>query len=92
MSLAPFPWRQAIGFGLGVLRLSPQAFWAMTPRELAFAIEAVLGRADAPFARDVLATLMQRFPDSGSGVGGRFSDSDLTVDVSTEAPNARRSD
>ena len=30
----PFPWDEAIGLGLGVLRLSPDAFWRMTPREL----------------------------------------------------------
>ena len=33
--MTPFPWKQAIGFGLGVLRLSPDQFWRMTPRELA---------------------------------------------------------
>lgn len=87
MSLAPFPWRQAIGFGLGVLRLSPQAFWAMTPRELSFAIEAVLGRSDAPLARDVLATLMQRFPDSLRGVGGGACQTDSPVHASVEAPD-----
>ena len=48
----PFPWNEAIGFGLGVLRLPPEAFWKMTPRELAFAIRAVSGRS-APLARRV---------------------------------------
>ena len=42
--MTPFPWKQAIGFGLGVLRLPPEQFWRMTPRELAYAIEAVTGR------------------------------------------------
>jgi hypothetical protein len=32
MSPAPFAWHDAIGFGLGVLRLSPESFWRMTPR------------------------------------------------------------
>ncbi len=50
-TLTPFPWAQAIGFGLGVLRLSPEHFWRMTPRELALAIEAVCGRAAEPLAR-----------------------------------------
>ena len=36
--MRPFPWDEAIGFGLGVLRLSPHAFWSMTPRELALAL------------------------------------------------------
>lgn len=58
---APFPWPRAIGFGLGVLRLAPDAFWRMTPRELAFAIEAVSG--GAPLGRSELAALMRRFPD-----------------------------
>lgn len=62
-NLAPFPWSRAIGFGLGVLKLSPDAFWAMTPRELALAAEAVLGPAARPPGRSVLAELMKRFPD-----------------------------
>jgi uncharacterized phage protein (TIGR02216 family) len=52
-----------IGFGLGVLRLSPDAFWRMTPRELAHAIETVTGRGP-PLARHELAALMQRYPDA----------------------------
>lgn len=60
--MKPFPWRQAIGFGLGVLRLSPRDFWAMTPRELAFAIEAATGRG-APLTRASLNQLMESFPD-----------------------------
>jgi uncharacterized phage protein (TIGR02216 family) len=59
---APFPWPRVIGFGLGVLRLSPDAFWKMTPRELALAIETVTGRG-APLAREELTALMTRFPD-----------------------------
>ena len=61
--MTPFPWDEAIGFGLGVLRLSPREFWAMTPRELAHAIAAVRGRAPAPLARGELDELMRRFPD-----------------------------
>lgn len=38
--MTPFPWKQAMGFGFGVLRLAPEQFWRMTPRELAYAIEA----------------------------------------------------
>jgi uncharacterized phage protein (TIGR02216 family) len=60
---SPFPWREAIGFGLGVLRLPPEQFWRMTPRELAFAIEAVTGRGGAPLARSSLTELMMRYPD-----------------------------
>ena len=60
--MQPFPWKQAIGFGFGVLRLSPEQFWRMTPRELAYAIEAVTGR-NAPLDRNALTKLMKRYPD-----------------------------
>ena len=58
-----FPWREAIGFGLGTLRLSSDDFWRLTPRELACAIEAVRGVAATPFTRSTLTELMTRFPD-----------------------------
>jgi uncharacterized phage protein (TIGR02216 family) len=64
-TLQPFPWKQAIGFGLGILRLAPEQFWNMTPRELAYAIEAVSGRGGAPLPRAALDELMKRFPDGG---------------------------
>ena len=60
---APFPWDEAIGFGLGVLRLSPDAFWRMTPRELAHAALAGKGERTPPVARATLIDLMKRFPD-----------------------------
>lgn len=60
--MQPFPWKQAIGFGLGVLKLPPEQFWRMTPRELACAIEAVTGR-EARLDRAGLAELMTRYPD-----------------------------
>ncbi|HZT26081.1 MAG TPA: rcc01693 family protein [Pseudolabrys sp.] len=60
--MQPFPWKDAIGFGLGVLRLAPEQFWRMTPRELAYAIEAVQGAA-TPLGRERLHELMQRYPD-----------------------------
>jgi uncharacterized phage protein (TIGR02216 family) len=60
--MTPFPWKQAIGFGLGVLRLPPQQFWAMTPRELASAIEAITARS-AALDRMTLSELMRTYPD-----------------------------
>ena len=60
--MKPFPWDQAIGFGLGVLRLPPSSFWAMTPRELAFAIDAVTGGAPT-LRREDFAAMMTRYPD-----------------------------
>jgi uncharacterized phage protein (TIGR02216 family) len=58
-----FPWDEAIGFGLGVMRLSPDAFWKMTPRELAHAIRAVRGPVLAPPSRAALDALMEKYPD-----------------------------
>ncbi|TAK50338.1 MAG: phage tail assembly chaperone [Xanthobacteraceae bacterium] len=62
--MTPFPWAEAIGFGLGVLRLPPAAFWRMTPRELAFAIAAVRGPQPGACSRATLSALMTQFPDT----------------------------
>jgi len=59
----PFPWNEAIGFGLGVLRLPPEAFWRMTPRELAHAVRALRGDAALPITRPELDALAALFPD-----------------------------
>jgi uncharacterized phage protein (TIGR02216 family) len=50
-------------FGLGVLRLSPAAFWAMTLRELAAAAGPV-APADGGIGRGRFQELMARFPDA----------------------------
>jgi uncharacterized phage protein (TIGR02216 family) len=52
-----------IGFGLGVLRLSPDAFWRMTPRELGCAIAAVVGDTAFTLGRLEFETMMRAFPD-----------------------------
>lgn len=54
-----------MGFGLGVLRLSPEAFWRATPREIAAAADGLTRRhaAPKPLARAELAALIARFPD-----------------------------
>jgi uncharacterized phage protein (TIGR02216 family) len=62
--MKPFPWTEAMGFGFGVLRLAPEAFWRMTPRELALAIHTVRGPSAAPMARTDLDDLLARFPDA----------------------------
>jgi uncharacterized phage protein (TIGR02216 family) len=46
-----------------VLRLSPDAFWAMTPRELSYAIAALCSPAAAPIERVDFERLMRAFPD-----------------------------
>ena len=56
------PWGTLMRLGLGTLRLPPQAFWAMTPRELA-ACAGLVGRP-ATLARADLDALMARFPDA----------------------------
>jgi uncharacterized phage protein (TIGR02216 family) len=60
--MQPFPWKEAIGFGLGVLKLSPEQFWRMTPRELGLALQAARGRG-ASLDRASLQDLMKRYPD-----------------------------
>jgi len=62
--MMPFPWREAMQFGLGVLRLPPRDFWAMTPRELASAWGAVMGERSGPLGRRDLQNLMERYPDA----------------------------
>lgn len=61
--MTPFPWQAAMQVGFGVLKLSPDAFWRMTPRELAAAITALGGGARDTINRARLAELMRRFPD-----------------------------
>jgi uncharacterized phage protein (TIGR02216 family) len=58
----PFPWPQALAIGLGVLRLSPEQFWRMTPRELAAALRGLYGDA-TPLDRAAFDALRERFPD-----------------------------
>ena len=55
-----FPWAELMSLGLGQLRLAPDAFWAMSPREL-FAAAGV--RLASPMKREVLDDLIARFPD-----------------------------
>lgn len=63
MKRPPFPWEDAIGFGLGILRLSPDAFWRMTPRELAAAMRP-FGLGAPALDRGAMAEMMARFPDA----------------------------
>lgn len=55
------PWPQLMRLGLHVLRLRPDDFWAMTPRELA-AAAGLTGASGAPRLSE-LDALLQRFPD-----------------------------
>jgi uncharacterized phage protein (TIGR02216 family) len=57
-----FPWTQALAVGLGVLRLPPEQFWRMTPRELAATLRGLYGDT-TPLDRATLDALAARFPD-----------------------------
>lgn len=60
-----FSWVNAMRLGLGVLRLPPNVFWAMTPREFEAAVSGALGLDGGPdrMTASTLQTLMDRFPD-----------------------------
>ena len=55
-----------MAIGLGVLGLTPLAFWALTPKELDAALRGKFGAGFAPLAlsHSDLQALMQQFPDS----------------------------
>ena len=61
--MRPFPWRDAMQLGFGVLKLSSREFWGLTPRELAAAFEALSDARGAPPDRTRLTQMMERFPD-----------------------------
>lgn len=58
-----------MSFGLGVLRLSPVEFWAMTPRELAAAARHLADRAPERLTRTGLDALMRAYPDKETDDG-----------------------
>lgn len=62
MSRPVLDWPALMRAGLRGLGLSPTAFWALTPAELAFLVGAD-GRT-APLTRAELAALAARFPDT----------------------------
>lgn len=67
--MTAFPWREAMRFGFGVLRMGPRDFWSLTPRELAAAFEAAAGRRAEPPGRATFDALMAAYPDRGSSDG-----------------------
>jgi uncharacterized phage protein (TIGR02216 family) len=57
-------WPDLMAFGFGILRLSPQAFWSLTPREIAAAARAHgAGQGTAPMTPADLAHLAAQHPD-----------------------------
>jgi len=61
-----FPWDEVMAIGLGLLRLQPDAFWAMTPREFERAASVLVPARAAPPGRRDLAALMRAFPDAAA--------------------------
>lgn len=59
-----FPWASVIRFGLGHLRLPPDAFWRLSLPELAALMDA--GQTPQPATRRDLQALMALFPDHPS--------------------------
>jgi uncharacterized phage protein (TIGR02216 family) len=59
---APFPWGAVMRFGLARLRLPPEQFWRLTPRELA-AMAGFGGTATGAIGRAELGRLMADYPD-----------------------------
>ena len=61
------PWAELMMVGLGMLRVAPRDFWAMTLPEIEAASRGLFGAGlVAPLARTDLADLMARFPDTNS--------------------------
>lgn len=58
-------WDFLMRFGLGVLHLTPDHFWAMTPREFDAALKGHIGQfgSGAPMGAAELSALSARFPD-----------------------------
>lgn len=67
-------WAELMRLGLGVLRLAPDQFWAMTPVELQRALEGAgilaTGADGRWIGRPDLESLMARFPDKHEGTPG----------------------
>lgn len=57
-------WAALMRAGIGHLRLSPAAFWALTPAELALMLGLEAG--PRPMGRTRLDELIRRFPDRGA--------------------------
>ena len=53
-----------MAFGLGVLRLSPAAFWSMTFREVAAAMRGMFPETPSGIGSSELREMMRRYPDA----------------------------
>jgi len=58
-----------MAFGLGTLKLSPDAFWRSTPLEISAALKVHSNAAASPPTRSQFEALMMRFPDHSQNKG-----------------------
>jgi uncharacterized phage protein (TIGR02216 family) len=58
----PASWQDLMAFAFGVLKIAPDTFWAMTPREFDAAASPFLQANQTP-ERNSLAALMRQYPD-----------------------------
>ena len=56
-----------MALGLGLLRLDPQMFWRMTPKELKAAAAGVVLPVPPGLARTELEALIRQYPDDEDG-------------------------
>jgi uncharacterized phage protein (TIGR02216 family) len=59
---SPASWQDLMAFAFGVLKLTPDVFWAMTPREFDAAARPFI-RPDSTTGRGTLMALMREYPD-----------------------------
>lgn len=57
---------EAMKIGFGVLKLAPEHFWSMTPREFAAALRGAFPAPEGGPSRGDFEKLMVKFPDSSS--------------------------
>ena len=58
-----FPWKEAMQFGLGTLKLPPGVFWSLTPRELFACMHANTALPEPSISRRCLEVMQSRYPD-----------------------------
>jgi len=59
----PFPWRNVMEFGFGVMHLSPKDFWSLTVPELQAALEQTYPNITQGLERSWLRDAMTKYPD-----------------------------
>ena len=60
-------WQSLMALGFGALRLTPETFWSMSPREFTAALAPFT--AQTPMTPNTLRALAARFPDEVRDAG-----------------------